>query len=417
MTITTLQLHKRSSYVFEQIQDKCAIHKNKTAFALADGTTQSYCSEIWSKILTENFANNPETDIELLIQNFQEAAQDYKNTKFAVSGNIAKASLEREKMKQGGTATFIGLVFLSETEVNISSCGDSNLFHLSNGQLKTFPFSDKDALDKNKSFLNTEKLLNNKIDASYFQAQKSTYAQGDIIIMATDALSRMFLKMPETLFEFLTLTNFDALHQFCLKYWAAHQLEEDDISAIIIDIDAQNLLNVIAPPAGFSFPKEEEYVFVPTSLDPPKKDDNGDYLNQKKINIQNMQEVKRELNNINQRIESLRQAQALQQILMFITIGLLVVVLLLVYMRTGGRTRELIQEIADLRVQVRNAKIEVPAEMEAAETAVKETEEWKYEVAIKAVDKAAAAVEQAKKDSAAAIIIQYLQKIQQKQNK
>lgn len=334
MIITTLQLHKRSSYTYEHIQDKCAIAENRQAFALADGTTQSYRSELWAEILTRNFAENPETAVDILISNFKEAAEEYKATKFSVSSNPAKASLEREKIKHGGTATFIGLRFLSDSEMNITACGDTNLFYFSNNKLGTFPFTDKEALDANKSFLNTEKLSKDEITVAYFQSAVFPYQQGDIIVMATDALSRLFLKTPETFYEFLTVKNFEQLHQFCLKYWEAKQLEEDDISAIIIRVEAQNLLTVIAPPAGFAFPKEEEYVFVPTSLEPPRKGENGDYLNQKKINIENMQEIKRELNNINQKINDIRQVQALHQILMFVIIGLLVVTLFMLYIKS-----------------------------------------------------------------------------------
>jgi len=334
MTITTLQLHKRSSYKFENIQDKCAVDAQKMAFALADGTTQSYCSEIWADILTQNFVANPETDVELLIQNFKEAAQVYKSTKFTLSSNPAKASLEREKQKHGGTATFIGLVFLpNSAQINVTCCGDTNLFHW---KKTPFPFADKDALDANKSFLNTEKLLNDKIDSSFFQETTLTYTQNDVIILATDALSRLFLKNPNIIDDFIQLKDFEQLHEFCLKYWDARQLEEDDISAIIININNQNKLTTIVPPADFSFPKEEEYVFIPTSLDPPIIDENGDILNQKKINVQNMQEIKRELSLINKKIEDIRQVQALHQILMFVTIGLLLATMLILYMRSGS---------------------------------------------------------------------------------
>ena len=59
MGITVLQLHKRASYEFKHIQDKYAINSNKKTFALADGTTQSFNSEIWAELITKGFVANP----------------------------------------------------------------------------------------------------------------------------------------------------------------------------------------------------------------------------------------------------------------------------------------------------------------------------------------------------------------------
>ena len=55
MDIKVLQLHKRVSYEFKHIQDKYALDSDTKIFALADGTTQSFNSEIWAEIITKEF--------------------------------------------------------------------------------------------------------------------------------------------------------------------------------------------------------------------------------------------------------------------------------------------------------------------------------------------------------------------------
>ena len=91
----------------------------KNCFAVADGTTQSFNSEIWAEIITKQFALSPENDIQKLITDFTSYVKYYQNTEVVFSSNPAKASLERAKQKMGGTATFIGLHFLSNNELNL----------------------------------------------------------------------------------------------------------------------------------------------------------------------------------------------------------------------------------------------------------------------------------------------------------
>jgi serine/threonine protein phosphatase PrpC len=130
MDIKVLQLHKRASYEFKHIQDKYAINTNAKTFALADGTTQSFNSEIWAEIITKGFATNPTFNSIELISTFTKQVLEYKSAKFEFSSNPAKASLEKAKQNKGGTATFIGLHFTSENKIEVISCGDTNLFLL-----------------------------------------------------------------------------------------------------------------------------------------------------------------------------------------------------------------------------------------------------------------------------------------------
>src|SRR5690606_1636422 len=395
MSVKILQLHKRASYQFKNIQDKFAFNEKQKCFALADGTTQSFNSEKWAEIITTNFVKQPAFVPEKLIELFTENVEEYKSAKFEFSTNPAKASLEKTKMQQGGTATFIGLQFVENNQIQLISCGDTNFFKINNKQAEYFPYSDVDSLDNNKHFINTEKLIEQKIDETYFQTKTISYSNNDIIILATDALSRLFLKEPKIILEFISIQNFEELHQFCLKYWENKQLEEDDISAIIIKIENKNNVQIIQPSTDFSFPEEKEEEFIPTSLT---------QSNNHELNNIDMQEIRHNFNGIAKDFNEVKKTLSFQQILTFSILGILVANIFLTYiyqpeednitseMTTTIQCLESELKIANTRfkkleaenIKLKNEKIEIQGKltpnMERIKSNEKKSENIKNEV-------------------------------------
>ncbi len=323
MSITVLQLHKRASYEFEHIQDKYAINSATKTFALADGTTQSFNSEIWAEIITKKFVENPIFNPNDLISFFTKQVDEYKSAKFEFSSNPAKASLEKAKQNKGGTATFIGFQFINENKIDIIACGDTNLFLLnSEKKITAFPFTDFESLDANNHFINTEQLLQEKIDETFFKLHSIEVKRDDVIILATDALSRLILKKPETISELLKIQDFDQLHSFCIKNWDNKELQEDDISAIIIPIGKMGQINNVLPPKDFSFPKEKEEEFVPTSLT---------QNNHKNFTDMEMNEIKNQFNGVAHDFHQVKKKQKLHEMLLISVIGLLILNIVLLY--------------------------------------------------------------------------------------
>jgi hypothetical protein len=325
MSISVLQLHKRASYEFKHIQDKYAINSSNKTFALSDGTTQSFNSEIWSEIISKEFVNNPTFNSIELIKLFKQGVEKYKGAKFVFSSNPAKASLEKAKQSKGGTATFIGMQFLNN-KIELISCGDTNLFLLSNeNKLTTFPFSDVDILDSNNHFINTEQLLQNKIDESFFKQISLEFKNGDKIILATDALSRLILSKPLILEELFLITDFTLLHDFCLKYWEGKELQEDDISAIIITVEGKNSIKKIIPPDNFAFPKEKENEFIPKSLT------NNDNL--QNFTDMQMQEIRNQFNGVANDFQQVKKKLKFNELILMLTVSLLVINLALTFLK------------------------------------------------------------------------------------
>lgn len=323
MSIKILQLHKRASYEYKYIQDRYALSSDNSVFALADGTTQSFNSELWAEIITKEFVNNPNFLPQNLITKFKESVSAYKNAKFDFSPNPAKASLERAKQSKGGTATFIGIRINERNNIEVISCGDTNLFLLnSENKIKTFPYSDINSLDANNHFVNTEVLLQNGIDEAFFKSTSLSYSQSDTIILATDALSRLILKKPDTIKDLLRIQTFENLLDFCLKKWEAKELEEDDISAIIITPENNNDIKLICPPKEFEFPKEKEEEFVPASLTNPKS---------KNTSNMEMNEIRNQFNGVAKDMHHVKTKLKLHEILLMVTISLLMANMLMTY--------------------------------------------------------------------------------------
>lgn len=327
MKTKIFQLHKRSSYEFKFIQDKFAVSKDQKVFALADGTTQSFQSELWAKIITDNFVNEPFFKSTELIKSFKEYVSIYKNTEFVYSSNQAKASLEKAKLTKGGTSTFIGIQFITEKQIEIISCGDSNVFILKKDRkIKPFPFRNINDLDSNNYFVNTEQLINNEINDSFFQTDIIEINDDDTVILATDALSRLILKNIDIINDLIKFETFNDFYSFCLKKWENKELEEDDISVIIIKNEAGDSLTEICPPLGFSFPKEKEIEFIPHSKKVTLTSKNSDM---------EMNEIRNQFNGVANDLHQVKTKLKTHEILMMIIISLLLINIGFMYFNTS----------------------------------------------------------------------------------
>jgi serine/threonine protein phosphatase PrpC len=268
MNIKVLQLHKRASYEYKYIQDKFEISLNNKCIALSDGTTQSFKSEIWAKMIVDEFVKKPTFIVEDLIIRLKESAINFKNNDFVYSLNFAKAALEKDKQKKGGTATFIGLQFVNDSTIKILNCGDSCLFILRKDKILPFPFKNLDELDNNNFFINSSSLIDSETEADFFNYDEITLEKDDKLILATDALSRLIFSNPEIISILLSINSFEELKDFCQEYWKKNKLEEDDISIIIVSPLLPSEIIEIVPPTDFSFPKEVEKTFVPSVKTP-----------------------------------------------------------------------------------------------------------------------------------------------------
>lgn len=348
MALKILQLHKRASYEYNYIQDKYAYLQETRCYAIADGATQSFNPELWADLLTKRFIENPAFEPDALIELFKSCAEEFSNLKYEFSPNPAIASLERDKLKRGATSTFIGARIENDNTLSIISCGDSNTFILRSDKILPFPSTSLDELDEKKHFLNTAKLSDNEVNKEFFIQQVIRLQQGDTIILATDALSRLMLQNPSTCNTLLQINDFENLHTFCLEQWEQRRLEEDDITAIIIQDIHSEAVQEIFPPADFSFPKEKEFEFIPSE---------SNYYNNE-LTGNDMQQLFQEITRLRQELSEIRKDSKLQKTLLIICVGLITILnLFFLYNNFQNNEEERIKRL-ESQLQKSQAKVE-----------------------------------------------------------
>ena len=291
MRTRIFQLHKRSSYVFSAIQDKVCFDNRKQIYAISDGATQGYKSEIWSEKLVKSFVDKPNFEVNSLLQDFKNYAESFQKIPNTENSNPALRALEERKRMQGGFATFMG-VKIEGGELEYISSGDVCGFVKSNDILQGFPFSKVEELDQDKGFLGTQKVINGENKAEQFRQGKISLKKGDRVILMTDAIARLTLRDKSILDRILSFRNYEDFFQFITKEWENKRLEEDDITIGIIEVSDDIQEEVYLPSSNFSFPKEERPIIQ---------------FNQFNTDKMSLEEIKKHLQTLDKKVKSLEE--------------------------------------------------------------------------------------------------------------
>ena len=321
MEVKVFQIHKRSVYEYKFIQDKFSVNQENKTYAIADGTTQSFKSDVWAQLIVDDFCKQPNFIPTRIIESLKIQAKSFKDQKVEFSKNPAIAALENAKFKKGGTSTLIGIRVDKNNVLSAISTGDSNMFLLRGSSSGKYPFTTLDELDKNDNFVNTEKLLSDEVEELNFKTTQFKMQFDDIIILATDAISRLLLKDDNNINELLRWNSFQTFHDFCIDKWENKSLQEDDITVLIIKLNKSDSIKIFSPPPNFLFPKEEVYEFVPTTI------------NENNNNLQNdinMNEILNRLNYINSEFVMIRKRLTFFQLLIIILLVINIAILMIV---------------------------------------------------------------------------------------
>ena len=222
-------------------------------FAIADGASQSFYSNIWAEKLVAHFCKDPDINE----SNWEQWLRPIQKEWFSdINQRVEKArednrptwvtNQNRLKFGECATSTFVGLEFV-DNKVKISVVGDSYLFILEEDKLsETYPklacaddFGDRPeyfASDgKDNSF---QPILESKV-------LEDTNSQKHFIL-ATDALSEYIFKCHErneeifsTLLKFSKMEDFrefifDARHSHKIK------LKNDDVALVVLRVSTEN---------------------------------------------------------------------------------------------------------------------------------------------------------------------------------
>lgn len=351
MNIRIFQIHKRSSYIFAEIQDKFSVNAEKKILSLSDGATQGFKSELWAETLTDSFIKTPSFDKKELMKIFTTKAKDFNEIEHDFSENFAIKAVEKRKQELGSFATFMGIQ-IDEDKINYISSGDVCLFILRAGRIfSSFPFSTVDKLDADKGFLGTEKLIKKEISENTFYQKQFTVNKEDKILLTTDAIARYILKSKDL--SILESERFIEFNDFVLQLWETKVLEEDDISLIEISHFMEDEFNIEEnlPPENFSFPKE--YSHKISHDGEPLFPEQMKELNEIKSQID---QLEKSIKESNKRVNELHNKLKTFKLITFLLLGLLFLTIPMLLWKnfTSKKTEKKIQANSERKISIKN---------------------------------------------------------------
>lgn len=212
--------------------------------ALADGATTSSFALIWAKMLVHAFrysrfftSETFENTLKCLGEKWYRRISKYNLPWYA-----------EEKVRMGAFATFLGLEFFENPDVSPSSgtwsalgLGDSCFFQIRQDMLiMAWPLFEPEAFNNYPKLLSSN-FLNNRFSLERPDNENNSWENGDIFILATDALSHWFLnsykigQKPWKEWIMLQQGTDDFLNWATQKV-SNRELKNDDLTCLIIEL-------------------------------------------------------------------------------------------------------------------------------------------------------------------------------------
>ena len=180
-------------------QDNGICADNYYKVAIADGATESFFSSIWAKIITRNFSNKKNQDLNSYLTDCHNDWIKWKRDYFLErkEKNIPIQWFEEYGIKKGAYSSMLGLIISKKENLNtytISALGDSCFFHFRDGYLlESFPIKKSDEFSNSPHLISSENPFD-VVTIKKFQKIKRKYRNGDLLILGTDAIAAWILK-------------------------------------------------------------------------------------------------------------------------------------------------------------------------------------------------------------------------------
>ncbi len=242
--LSVKEFHRpKTGYSESEYEDAFAENRELGAFAVADGATESSFSGIWANALVSTFVEDPPGKE----QNDRDAMRGILDTaRNRWYTSVEWASLpwfQKNKAILGSYSTFIGLQIDEHKPQKSFRCitiGDSCMFHVSGVKMEPFPFSDY----KDLNF--TPRLIwsghgfpigpKKEVELPGLEARYGKLRDGDILILATDAISKWILQHKNEKPWITLLEEFDDLDTFVGDLIRDHEIKNDDVTLVFISL-------------------------------------------------------------------------------------------------------------------------------------------------------------------------------------
>ncbi|AFY84646.1 protein phosphatase 2C domain-containing protein [Oscillatoria acuminata] len=228
------------------IQDAFSASPDGRLTAISDGASSSLFPKEWADLLVKNFcssshfADSRGTSWQDWLKPLQQEWREFYLNQHSRLPWYAKGS----ENKTCASATFIGLKIDPPTQAgektwSVIAIGDSCLFQIDRNleNLSSFPLKCSD------EFKSVTRAFNSLPESSYHPPtfHSGLYTDGDIFLLATDALSQWILTSYEQQDQrwknLLSLQNKDEFYKFINQLRSDKQIHNDDTSLAIIKVN------------------------------------------------------------------------------------------------------------------------------------------------------------------------------------
>jgi hypothetical protein len=233
-----LRTHKLGEKISD-CQDAIRMDDSAGLAAIADGATESFAARQWAQYLVESYVRLRRTDGFSQSAWLSGAQQQWVN---GIQEEIAQGqgsifTINSFNGLKAAYATFLGLEYMPAPNqpdvltIFAEALGDSCLLHFSKGRLeRCFP------LKTSAEFSDRPEAISSRQPAEGVRLAKAKFAvaEGDSVVLATDAFAKFLLTSWETasplLAEFLALREEKEIREFVGNRRSTKDLENDDIA-------------------------------------------------------------------------------------------------------------------------------------------------------------------------------------------
>lgn len=174
----------------DELEDAYETNESHRRFAVADGASESICSDVWARLLVAKLVAEPLPTGEQWIDWLAVPRESW----WADVRQRTLSMYAEPKLEQGASATLVGIQFHSNGRWNAVGVGDSCLFHLRAGRLLlSFPLTSSEAFNSRPNLANSHLT---GYDIPLLSAE-GEWRPGDEFALMTDAISQCLLEQFE----------------------------------------------------------------------------------------------------------------------------------------------------------------------------------------------------------------------------
>lgn len=255
-------------------QDAYCINTKANRYAIADGATRSFYPAEWARLIVEHFCNNP-SDLNkslFLNSNWEEWLMPIQQEWYAdIEREVEKSEKyyvkNRFAKKEAAGSTFVGMEFNYVAENKqlhwqAMIVGDSCLFHVTKDTLESF------LLTKSEEFTNFPECFASFSKDNHFTPKfiSGEAKNGDVFLLATDALAKWILQQKEgknwekVWNTFISLESEDDFERFIYNIRNDQHipLDDDDVTLVVIFAGEKNIKSTRSSIGNFLVHKKLE---------------------------------------------------------------------------------------------------------------------------------------------------------------